>query len=235
VQASSQRFRDRRSRGETVVERKSCAAGGGRLPPMRLRWSPRYLARPMHAPLLMAPTPASELTLPQTGPPYCARILLADDDGEMRRMVAQTLRQAGHEVVEVADGRQLVERVASDQALDILASLFELRSGGHRFDLVITDERMPGLTGREAIAWLQNDEAPPRVIVMTAFGDGQFRADALARGAAAVLSKPLELTELLGTVQRLLGEIGEERIPASGTAAKQRPGFARRGPLKAGE
>ncbi|MCA8974087.1 MAG: response regulator [Planctomycetes bacterium] len=121
------------------------------------------------------------------------RILLAEDNGEMRQLLAGQLRLAGYEVVECRDGEQLVER---------LASTFLPTRNRHGFDLVVSDIRMPGFSGLEVLDGLHDCEDFPPMILITAFGDQATHARARLLGAAATLDKPFRIPELLAIVQR---------------------------------
>jgi CheY-like chemotaxis protein len=119
------------------------------------------------------------------------RIVLAEDDGEMRRLLAQSLARDGYEVVEVPDGSQLVS--------NIVDSLRESRP----VDLVVSDVRMPGLGGFEAVAWLRELGCRAPVILITAFGDRSVHAEGVRVGAVRVLDKPFELDQLRQLVREL--------------------------------
>jgi DNA-binding response OmpR family regulator len=112
------------------------------------------------------------------------RILLAEDDDEMRQLVALSLARDGYDVVQAADGIQLVEHVT--QSL----------SNGQPIDLVISDVRMPGLTGFEAMEWLRSLGCRAPVILITAFGDRWTHMEGVRMGVVRVLDKPFDLDEL---------------------------------------
>jgi CheY-like chemotaxis protein len=123
------------------------------------------------------------------------RILLAEDDAEFRQLLATVLLGDGYEVREAADGRQL---------LDWLATWTD---GGHIddiCDLVISDIHMPGYSGLDVLSSLHCLDSPVPVIVITAFGDAATRRLAAALGAAAVLDKPFDLDDLRMTVLNVL-------------------------------
>jgi len=125
-----------------------------------------------------------------------ARILLAEDDPDMRSLVAGALRRAGYEVVECADGIDLLERIGvgspCDEPLD--------------FDLIISDNRMPGISGLSLLEGLSEwDELKPlRMILTTAFGDSALRRQARKLGALAFFDKPFELRDLVAAVREVL-------------------------------
>jgi CheY-like chemotaxis protein len=112
-----------------------------------------------------------------------ARILLAEDDAEMCQLLELALRRDGHEVVAFADGNELVQCVR--QSLQ----------SGTPVDLVVTDVRMPGITGFEAACWIRSLGCSSPVVAITAFADPALRAASAHLGVIAVLDKPFELDE----------------------------------------
>lgn len=119
------------------------------------------------------------------------RVLIADDDDEMRALLAQALRDDGYEVREAADGFQALLGIGLGQS-DELAGV----------DLIITDLRMPGLTGAELLAGLRALSWNVPLLLISAFLDEETARDALQNGAVAVLSKPFSLAELRAAVHR---------------------------------
>jgi CheY-like chemotaxis protein len=123
-----------------------------------------------------------------------ARILLAEDDEALRSLLTLSLRRRGHTVVECRSGMDLVQRVGeyllSHRRLD--------------FDVVISDIRMPGVTGLEALEGMREIDGWPPTILITAFGDRQTHEEARRLGAAAMFDKPFEVDELIAAVESLL-------------------------------
>jgi DNA-binding NtrC family response regulator len=124
-----------------------------------------------------------------------ARVLLAEDDPEFRSLLADLLREDGHEVIEAEDGTALLDRLA-----EALASARGLDS----YDLVVTDLRMPGYTAFDVMLGMRRTMADTPFIVITAFGDVTTYRQAEQLGAIAVLDKPLDLDELRSVVSRAL-------------------------------
>lgn len=124
-----------------------------------------------------------------------ARILLAEDDPELRALVAMALEQDGFEVVEVEDGSALLDRLAE-------AALSE--NDADAFDLLVSDIRMPGYTALEVLVGMRQQLTRTPVMLVTAFGDAKLHARALRLGAAVVLDKPFSLDALRENVARLL-------------------------------
>lgn len=124
------------------------------------------------------------------------RILIADDDTEMRRLVVRALRYEGYDLVEADSGSAL---------LDALVDQMLLHTQAVPFDLVISDLRMPGLTGMDVLRWLRSEDWVLPYILITGFGSSAVEHEALWAGADAILQKPFELEHLRATVQALIG------------------------------
>jgi DNA-binding NtrC family response regulator len=114
-------------------------------------------------------------------------VLVVDDKEMMRDSVGATLRRAGYDIVVATDGPSALEMVSTK-----------------RPDAIVSDLKMPGMTGielAERIAQI-DDELP--IILMTAFGTIETAVDAMRRGAFDYLTKPFEGDELVITVKRAL-------------------------------
>jgi DNA-binding NtrC family response regulator len=116
------------------------------------------------------------------------RILLIEDDETFRSFLLTILEEEGHEVTAVGNGLQ---------GLGILRR--------EKFDLVISDMKMPGKSGLEVFRETRDDPDPPSFIFLTAFGRVDEAVAAMKEGAADFLAKPLESPEsLFVLVQRTL-------------------------------
>lgn len=123
--------------------------------------------------------------------PRPAVVLLAEDDRELRRLLGDGLRQLGLHVEEVANGLELCDRLQQDVLPDLL----------------ISDQRMPGLSGLEVVEQLRaNDKALPPFVLLTAFGDASVHELAKRLGAVATLDKPFDIQELHALVGRVLSQ-----------------------------
>ncbi len=121
------------------------------------------------------------------GPSAKRRVLVAEDHEALRKVLVKLLRADGHEVFEVAIGFDLEDAVT-------VASDPELGSGS--FDLVISDIRMPGMSGLSAFSNLEYFDRLPPVVFLTAFAGDQVHAQAQKLGALAVFDKPVDFDEL---------------------------------------
>jgi CheY-like chemotaxis protein len=123
------------------------------------------------------------------------RLLLAEDDEDLRSLIAEALRKDGYQVVEVRHGLELLEALEP--------AMFEGRPET-RPDLIISDYHMPGCTGMSILAGVHSTGLAVPFIVITAFGDEATHRKARMLGAVAVLNKPFSLDDLRTTVLKLL-------------------------------
>lgn len=133
---------------------------------------------------------------PDAGAAGRYRILLAEDDKEMRTLLALALKRAGYEVVACPDGVDMLTHLG--------AFLLPLEPVHESFDLIISDIRMPGVTGMEVLQGKPQAGYFPPMILITAFGDEETHADAAEYGAAAMFDKPFDVDELLEKVNAIV-------------------------------
>ncbi len=112
-----------------------------------------------------------------------ARILVVDDEEDVRHFVRLVLESAGHEVSTAADGQEGIEAIQA-----------------RRPDLVVLDLMMPVLDGWQVLERVGHVH-PPVIVVLSAAADIRQVQE---RGAAAALSKPFRVPELIATCQRVL-------------------------------
>src|SRR3989440_12538330 len=117
-----------------------------------------------------------------------AKILVVDDQEMMRDSLAATLAREGHEVVAAGDGQAGVSRL----------------SGGGKFDLLISDLKMPKMTGIELLAEARKVRPEMPVVLMTAFATVQTAVEAMKLGAYDYIQKPFDGEEIKLLVDRTL-------------------------------
>ena len=112
-----------------------------------------------------------------------ARILVADDEDDVRGLIVRALAQDGHDVADARDGAE---------ALDMLSL------GPRPFDLLLADIRMPVMDGIALALAAARDHPDVCILLMTAYADQRERASGLERLIHGVVSKPFNL-EMLRT------------------------------------
>lgn len=125
--------------------------------------------------------------LKRVSPSVCPCVLLAEDDGEIRELLASELRRDGYRVLEAESGGQL---------LDFLRAARRAPGRASRPDVLVTDHRMPGCDGMDVLDELRRDDWEMPVILITGFGDADLRARARRLGVSAVFDKPFNVDDL---------------------------------------
>ncbi|MER0238695.1 response regulator [Fulvimarina sp. MAC8] len=117
-----------------------------------------------------------------------ANILIAEDEQAVRHLVARALRMDGHDVSEAEDG---------EEALDLLDE------AGGRFDLILSDIRMPAMTGIELAHEAAQKWPNIKILLMTGYAEQKEAATELSKIIEDVLDKPFAI----GDVRMRVGEI----------------------------
>ena len=128
-----------------------------------------------------------------------AKILIVDDECEIRKMLQRVLGRSGHELFEASNGEEAME---------------QLRQESH--ELVITDIVMPEKEGLETIMQIRRDFPHVKIIAMS--GGGRVAATnylemAQRVGADRIFEKPFDRTDVINAVRELLGQ---DAIPVQG-------------------
>lgn len=129
--------------------------------------------------------------------PSCspARILLAEDDSDLRVLLALKLQNAGFDVTEACDGKDLLEQLLQGAPSD---------GGAEAFDMVLSDIDMPHLNAFDVMIGARSCLATTPVVLMTSFADAHTREQARRLGVTEVLDKPLRLDDLSATLRGIL-------------------------------
>jgi CheY-like chemotaxis protein len=125
----------------------------------------------------------------------CPTILLAEDDDDMRNVLALHLRREGYAVTDCRNGPELLAELT-----DYLTPTLQ-RTAAKHYDLVISDIRMPGVFGLTVAEGARDYPDFPPTILITAFGDEETHETARQCGVVAVFDKPFEMNDLLQKVR----------------------------------
>ena len=115
------------------------------------------------------------------------RILIVEDKESLRRVLAETLEGEGYGVAEAADGEEAIQKLS-----------------GERFDLVLTDLKLPRKDGIEVLRAAKENSPSAAVVLMTGFGTIDLAVQAMKEGAYDFLSKPVDTNYLLVLIERAL-------------------------------
>ena len=129
------------------------------------------------------------------------RVLLVDDDDLMRDSVGRTLIRGGFDIVACSSGAQALRRLSEPG----------------RYDLLLTDLKMPGMTGIELLAEAQKVRPALPTVLMTAFASVKTAVMAMQKGAHDYIQKPFEREDLLRVASRT---IEHARLKKENTALK---------------
>jgi DNA-binding NtrC family response regulator len=116
-----------------------------------------------------------------------AKILIVDDEVNIRDALATLLAKSGYEVSTAANGEEAI-----------------LKIQGTSFDLSIVDLKMPGMGGVELLRWIKEHSTDSEVIVMTAYGSVETAVEAMKAGAYDYLSKPIDKERLPIAIEKAL-------------------------------
>lgn len=124
-------------------------------------------------------------------PTSTQKILVADDEVFMLRLLEMTFQKGGYEVVSCRDGREALAAATTAQP-----------------QLIVLDIMMPGLDGLGALRLLKENPVTKNipVVVLSAKGHALTKVDAVLAGAVLFLAKPFSPNELLGEVQKILAQ-----------------------------
>ena len=117
------------------------------------------------------------------------RILVVDDEPQVRRPISIILAKEGYQVIEAEDGEQAIQKInVGDNALMV--------------DTILCDIRMPKINGNEAIAYFRAQFPGVPVVVMTGYPDVELAVSLMRQGVRDYLVKPVSKEELLTVIKK---------------------------------
>ena len=134
------------------------------------------------------------------------KILIVDDETEMRIALETTLKREGYDLTLAENGKQALERLNENT-----------------FDLLLTDVKMPKMNGIELLKILKQQSPKTAAIMMTAYGDIDNAVETMKAGAFDYLLKPFSAEILVATVNRaFLDEDSAETGPVRSASEKKK-------------
>ncbi len=127
-----------------------------------------------------------------SGQPCKGRVLIMDDEPDIRKVVRANLEKVGYEVMEAQDGEKAIEEIQRDENPILM-------------DAIICDIRMPKVNGVEAIQYFQKQFPRVPLIVMTGHPDVEMATSFLQSGVSDYLVKPVDSEKLRTAVAKAVG------------------------------
>ncbi len=131
-----------------------------------------------------------------------ARILIVDDESNIRFTVRLALQHVGYDVDTASDGLEALDKFGV----------------GDNFDLVLLDQRMPGMEGLEVLRLMRLRDSRAKIIMATAFGTIDLAVEAMKLGAVDFIRKPFTAEVLRGSVQAALTAKAAEKAVVNSSA-----------------
>ncbi len=128
------------------------------------------------------------------------KILVVDDEEEVRKTIRLQLKGSGLEVIEAEDGKKGIEVLDNENAITI--------------DAILCDVRMPKISGVEAVAYFRREYPHIPVIVLTGYPDVKLAVEFMKEGVIEYLVKPVEKEKLIEVVMKAVSQrtfVGEDR------------------------
>jgi DNA-binding NtrC family response regulator len=117
------------------------------------------------------------------------RILIVEDEPQVRKPISLMLRNEGYEIVEAEDGEQAIQKIGDgDNALMV--------------DTILCDIRMPKINGDEAIVYFRGQFPTVPIVVMTGYPDVELAVSLMRKGVRDYLVKPVSKDELLTVMKK---------------------------------
>ncbi|MDW7673114.1 MAG: response regulator [Bacillota bacterium] len=127
------------------------------------------------------------------------KILVVDDQPGMRLLLEHALAEGGFQVVTANDGREALKKLTEE-----------------KFHIVLLDMKMPGMSGLEVLANLQDAKLSSQFVMMTAYREDLLAEQAKQLGVQHFLTKPFNIEEMLEMISRLVSEaMPAERLCSS--------------------
>lgn len=117
------------------------------------------------------------------------KVLVVDDDAELRSTLSEILKGAGYHIDEAPSGKEAIEKITAKD-----------------FDIALLDLMMPKMSGIDVLKAIKKIKPKIKVIMITAFATVENAVDAIKKGASDYISKPFRIDDLLTTIRRVIEE-----------------------------
>ena len=118
-----------------------------------------------------------------------ARILVVDDEPELRILLSQVLENAGYDIKEASDGEEAIQLLKKE-----------------KYDLTLLDIQMPILDGIKVLKYIKDHSLGTKAIMLTGYADLKHAMEAKEYGAKDFIGKPYKIEDIIATVERVLKE-----------------------------
>lgn len=118
-----------------------------------------------------------------------ARILIVDDEPDLRTLLAHVLQNAGYEVKEASDGEEAITDLKNQ-----------------KYDLALLDIQMPFVNGIQVLKYIKQNTPKTKAIMLTGYADLKHAMEAKEFGAKDFIGKPYKIEDILLTVENVLKE-----------------------------
>ncbi|MDP4027657.1 MAG: response regulator [Gallionella sp.] len=122
------------------------------------------------------------------------KILVVDDEEDVRNTIKLQLKDTGLEVVEAEDGEKGIEVLDAENVITV--------------DAILCDVRMPNINGVEAVAYFRREYPSIPVIVLTGYPDVKLAVEFMKEGVVEYLVKPVEKEKLVEVVMKAISQRG---------------------------
>lgn len=117
------------------------------------------------------------------------KVLVVDDDAELRSTLSEILKGAGYHIDEAPSGKEAIEKITAKD-----------------FDIALLDLMMPKMSGIDVLKAIKKIKPKIKVIMITAFATVENAVDAIKKGASDYISKPFRIDDLLTIIRRVIEE-----------------------------
>lgn len=121
------------------------------------------------------------------------RVMVVDDEADVRKVARMCLEKAGYEVIEAENGEQAIQQIKEGDNPVLL-------------DVIITDINMPKINGLEAIQFFQQEWPHVPLLVITGYPDLESAKELMKRGLVDYLVKPVDKEKLVNAVDKAMSQ-----------------------------